>query len=80
MNRATYDPERIQADLSDHGVQVGLHRIKRIHKKLGLRCNQKRKFKATTDSNHSLPVAENLLEQKFVTDAPNGVWLKDIPY
>ena len=79
-NRGTYGPERLQADLSDHGVQVGIHRIKRIRRKLGIRCKQKKKFKATTDSNHSLPVAENLLEQKFATDAPNRVWLTDITY
>lgn len=79
-NRGTYGPERIQADLADHGVQVGIHRIKRIRRKLGLRCKQKKKFKATTNSNHSLPVAENLLEQKFTADAPNRVWLTDITY
>ncbi|MCK9390605.1 MAG: hypothetical protein M0Q01_03425, partial [Syntrophales bacterium] len=43
----------------------GFNRIKRIRRKLGLRCRQKRKFKVTTDSRHSLPVAENLLDQKF---------------
>lgn len=47
--RETCGPERLQADLFDHGVRVGLHRIKRIRKKLGLRCRQKRKFKASTD-------------------------------
>ena len=79
-NRGTYGPERLQADLADHGVQVGIHRIKRIRRKLGLGCKQKKKFKATTNSNHSLPVAENLLEQKFTADAPNRVWLTDITY
>jgi putative transposase len=79
-NRGTYGPERLQVDLADHGVQVGIHRIKRIRRKLGLRCKQKKKFKATTNSNHSLPVAENLLDQKFTADAPNRVWLTDITY
>ncbi len=79
-SRETYGPERLQSDLADHGVKVGVHRIKRIRKKLGLRCKQKRKFKATTNSNHSLTVAENLLEQKFTTDAPSRVWLTDITY
>jgi len=78
--RETYGPERLQADLADHGVKVGVHRIKRIRRKLGLRCKQKRKFKATTNSNHSLPVAENLLDQKFVASAPNRVWVTDITY
>ncbi len=56
--RQTYGPERLQADLADNGIQVGIHRIKRIRQKLGLRCKQKRKFKATTDSSHNLPVEE----------------------
>ena len=49
-------------------------------KKLGLKCKQKKKFKATTDSNHTLPVAENLLEQEFEASAPNEVWVTDITY
>ncbi len=53
--------ERLQHDLAEHGIRVGICRIKRIRKKLGIRCKQKRKFKATTDSKHTLPVAENLL-------------------
>jgi putative transposase len=78
--RQTYGPERLQRDLSDNGVVVGVHRIKRIRRKLGLHCRQKRKFKATTNSRHSLPVAENLLDQKFEASAPNQIWLSDITY
>ncbi len=63
--RQTYGPERLQHDLAEHGIQVGICRIKRIRKKLGIRCKQKRKFKATTYSKHNLPVAENLLNQQF---------------
>lgn len=79
-NRETYGPERLQDDLKSHGIQVGVHRIKRIRRKLGLRCKQKRKFKATTNSNHNLPVAPNLLEQNFAATAPNQVWVSDITY
>jgi len=78
--RQSYGPERLQRDLSDNGIVVGVHRIKRIRRKLGLRCRQKRRFKATTDSRHSLPVAENLLDQKFAASAPNQIWLSDITY
>jgi putative transposase len=79
-NREVYGPERLQADLADHGVHVGVHRIKRIRKDLDLHCKQKKKFKVTTNSNHSLPVAENLLEQNFLAEAPNKAWLSDITY
>jgi putative transposase len=78
--RQTYGPERLQCDLSKHGVQVGICRIKRIRRKLGIRCKQKRKFKATTYSNHNLPVAENVLNQQFKVSEPNKVWLSDITY
>jgi putative transposase len=58
-------------------VKVGICRIRRIRKKLGIRCKQKRKFKATNDSKHALPVAENLVHQ-FEATRPNEVWLSDI--
>jgi len=78
--RETFGPARLQHDLSEHGVKVGVCRIRRIRKKLGIRCKQKRKFKATTDSRHSLPVAENLLKQEFESRGPNQIWLSDITY
>jgi transposase InsO family protein len=78
--RQTYGPERLQYDLAEHNVRVGICRIKRIRKKLGIRCKQKRKFKATTNSKHSLPVADNLLNQQFVVSEPNKVWASDITY
>jgi putative transposase len=78
--RETCGPERLQADLADNGVQVGIHRIKRIRKKLGLRCKQKRKFKMTTDSKHNLPVATNLLNRQFTVAAPCKAWVTDITY
>ena len=78
--RHTYGAERLQRELVEQGVQVGICRIKRIKKKLGIRCKQKRKFKATTDSKHSLPVVENILGQQFTVTAPNKVWVSDITY
>lgn len=79
-NRETYGPERLQTDLADHGIQVGVHRIKRIRRAHGIRCKQVKKFKATTNSDHSLPVADNLLDQNFVAEAPNQAWVTDITY
>jgi len=78
--RETYGAERLQHELKDQGVSVGICRIRRIRKKLGIRCKQKRKFRATTDSRHTLPVAENLLNQQFEATRPNEVWLSDITY
>jgi transposase InsO family protein len=78
--RQTYGAERLQRELAEDGIRVGICRIKRIKRKLGLRCKQKRKFKATTDSKHKLPVAENLLKQQFKVHEPNAVWVSDITY
>jgi transposase InsO family protein len=78
--RQTYGAERLQHELAAHGVIVGICRLKRIRRKLGLRCRQKRKFRATTDSNHKLPVAENMLKQQFKVLKPDTVWVSDITY
>jgi len=78
--RQTYGPERLQHELMTHGIRVGICRIRRIRKKLGIRCKQRRKFKATTDSRHNLPVAANLLGQRFGASQPNMVWMSDITY
>ena len=78
--RQSCGPERLQKDLSEHGVKAGVCRIKRIRKKLGIRCKQKKKFKATTDAKHAHPVADNLLNQQFETTAPGKIWTTDITY
>jgi len=78
--RQVYGPERLQHDLAAHGVEVGIGRIKRIRKKLGICCRQKKKFKTTTDSKHTMPVVENLLGQQFKVYRPNTVWVSDITY
>lgn len=49
-------------------------------KKLGLRSKSARKYKHTTDSNHLLPTAPNLLDRQFIVTEPNKVWMTDITY
>jgi len=79
--RGVCGPLKIQAELAATGLKAGLNRIKRLRRQHGIRCKQKRKFKATTDSRHNLPIAPNLLEQRFdETTAPNQVWVADITY
>jgi putative transposase len=55
-------------------------RIERIMKKEGIRSKVARKFKATTDSKHNLPVAENLLNREFTATAPNQKLVSDLTY
>lgn len=78
--RSTYGSKRIQQELADQDIHIGRDRIHRLRKELGLRCIQNRKFKATTNSAHDLPVAPNLLDQRFAVDSPGKVYGTDITY
>jgi len=80
QSRETYGPLRMQPELAAQGFAAGRDRIARLRRELALRCKQKRKFKATTNSNHDLPVAENLLNQTFAPTRPNEAWVTDITY
>lgn len=62
------------------GVVVGRNRVARIMRNSGLKARGRRKFKATTNSNHNLPVAPNLLAQNFEASRPNEKWVSDITY
>jgi len=57
---------------------VGRRQEAQSLRRQGLRAKAAKKFKATTNSNHSLPVAENLLQQDFTAQRPNQVWVGDI--
>ena len=78
--RGTFGPERLQKYLLSYGIKVGICRIRRLRKTLGIRCKQIRKYKATTDSHHTLPISDNLLKQNFEVSSPNKVWVSDITY
>jgi putative transposase len=78
--RKTCGSDRLQKDLAAHGVKIGIYTIRRIRKKLGIRCKQVKRFKRTTDSAHKLPVAPNLLDQQFEVSAPHQAWVTDITY
>lgn len=47
-------------------------------KSQGWRAKARKKYQATTNSNHTLPVAPNLLAQNFEADAPDQKWVLDI--
>lgn len=79
-HKERYGPKRLKPELEEKGFKAGICRIRRIRKKLGLRCKQKKKYKATTDSKHNLPVYPNLLGQDFSAEGPNEKWVADITY
>jgi len=78
--RETYGSPRIQAELKAQGQRHGQKRVARLMRDNDIRAKQKRKFKATTDSKHSHPVAPNLLARDFEATAPNQKWVADITY
>jgi putative transposase len=71
---------RVARRLQDEGTPAGRHRVARIMRDNGWRAKAARKYKATTNSKHSLPVAPNLLEQDFRADKPDQKWVSDITY
>lgn len=71
---------RIAEQLRTEGQAVGTNRVARLMRDEALRAKAARKYKATTHSNHSLPVAPNLLEQDFTAAMPNQKWVSDITY
>jgi putative transposase len=75
-----YGSPKIHQDLTDDGVRCGKNRVARIMREAGIRSRTKKKFKATTNSRHNLPVAPNLLNQEFTVDAPDRTWVGDITY
>lgn len=79
--RESYGAKRLRDELAEMGYPRSVSAIKRLRARLGLRCKHRRRFVRTTDSNHALPIAPNLLEQRFDgATAPNQVWVTDITY
>lgn len=77
----TYGSPRVHRELLKEGWQVSERTVGFIMRENGLRSCMSRKFKVqTTDSNHELPIAPNLLEQDFKATKPNQKWVADITY
>jgi len=71
---------RLTLDLRDEGLPLNPKTVAASLQRQGLRAKAARKFKATTNSRHSLPVAPNLLKQDFTAVSPNQKWVGDITY
>jgi transposase InsO family protein len=81
QHQGRYGSPRMHAALRAEGRGVSRGRIERLMRRHGIRAVASRRFRpVTTDSHHGLPVAPNLLEQRFVASAPNQVWLADLTY
>jgi putative transposase len=79
-SRQRYGSPRIYQQLLREGYHIGKKRVERLMRDLEIQAVGKKKYKATTDSNHSKPVAENLLDRDFTPEKPNKYWVDDITY
>jgi putative transposase len=79
-SRETYGSPRIFADFQEAGVACGEKRIARLMRLAKIRAVRPRRFVVTTDSDHDLPIAENLLDRMFGAETPDTRWSADITY
>jgi putative transposase len=78
--RGRYGAPRLHDQLGRESMRVSRKRVARLMREAGLRAKGRRKYKATTDPNHALPVAPNRLERNFHAEHPDSVWVSDITY
>ncbi|WP_084766108.1 IS3 family transposase [Brevibacillus reuszeri] len=79
-SRRLYGSPKVWHVLKQQGVEASQKTVARMMKELGLKSRTVKKFKATTNSKHNLPVADNVLNQQFTAKKPNQVWMADITY
>jgi putative transposase len=80
LSNGTYGSPRMTRELQDDGFAVGRRRTARLMRENGLVARQKRRFKRTTDSHHSWPIAANIIDQNFAASMPDEKWGADITY
>lgn len=78
--KGAYGSPRMVDELRGRGFPASKARVERLMRDNGIRARHKRRYRATTDSKHHLPVAENLLNRHFTPAAPNQVWTADLTY
>lgn len=79
-SRETYGARRVRQELRKEGYQVSRARVGKLMKHLNLKCKASKKYKATTNSKHALPVYPNLLNREFNVSGPNKAYVGDITY
>lgn len=75
-----YGSPRIHDDLKEQGERVGRKRVARLMAANGIQSCRRKRFRKTTDSDHSMPVARNILNREFQTEAPDKAWVGDLTY
>jgi transposase InsO family protein len=80
QSNGRYGSPNIHKDLREWGYRCSRKRVARLMREAGLRSKTVKRFKVTTQSKHTLPVAENLLQRDFTAMAPTKAWVSDITY
>jgi putative transposase len=80
LSDKSYGSRSLSKGLKGLGYSVGRYQARRLMRKAGVESKQRRRYKVTTQSNHPLPIASNILNREFNVKAPNKVWLADITY
>ncbi len=75
-----YGSPRVYRVLRKKGIRTSEKRVARLMREEGLEGRQKRRFRRTTDSNHSNPIAPNVLARDFEPEGPNQAWAGDVTY
>lgn len=79
-SRNTYGSPRVYRVLKGMGERCSKSTVERLMRQNGIRSKMRRKFRATTNSKHSFPVAPDLVKRDFSASAPNQLWCTDITY
>ena len=79
-SKGTYGSRRMVKKLKSEGYDVGRYRIRNLMRKIKLKAKTPKRYKVTTDSNHSYTIAPNVVNRQFSADAPNKLWTTDITY
>jgi transposase InsO family protein len=79
-NKGVYGSPRITQVLNMQSISCSQPRVARLMRANGIVAKTQKKFKATTNSNHTLPVSADLVGQAFGVDGPNKLWVGDITY
>lgn len=76
----SYGKRRIAKGLQAKGYAIGCYAARTLMRKAGIECKQRRRYRITTQSRHTLAVADNRLNRAFIVTLPNRVWVVDITY
>ena len=79
-SKQTYGSPRVTQELYKLGVKVSRPRVARLMKKAKIKSIVKRKFRVTTDSEHTYPVVANKLNRQFKVEKIATAWVSDITY